>query len=144
MHTAHARLLPPPRTASLRLRCLATLLAVIATAAAQAEPARFVIDPVHTRVVVFVRHAQFSRAVGTVSGAQGEVLFDEDDPASASVQVALPLARLDFGDPAWNEVVLSDVLDVDATAQARFASTRVELVDATHLRVHGTLTIAGA
>lgn len=134
---------PPPRRALAVRGCRAGVLtAACAMGAAHAEPERFEIDPVHTRVVVFVGHAGFSRAVATLSGTQGELLFDEDDPASASVRATLPLDRLDFGDAAWNEAVRSDVLEVDAGAQACFVSTRVDVLDGSHLRVHGMLQIA--
>ena len=44
---------------------------LLAGAALSAEPETYAIDPVHTRVMIAVEHAGFSKAIGTVSGSTG-------------------------------------------------------------------------
>ncbi|MCA1714869.1 MAG: polyisoprenoid-binding protein, partial [Gammaproteobacteria bacterium] len=53
---------------------------------ARAEPARYELDPAHTRVMFAVSHAGLSNAIGTVSGSSGVLLFDPDDWSTARLQ----------------------------------------------------------
>ncbi|RBD06028.1 polyisoprenoid-binding protein, partial [Xanthomonas oryzae pv. oryzae] len=59
------------------------LTSLVATAA----PERYALDPVHTRVLFAVEHAGFSKALGTVSGTSGTLIFDPDDWAAARLDV---------------------------------------------------------
>ena len=109
-----------------------------------AASAEYELDPVHTRVMVAVEHAGFSKAMGTVSGSSGQLRFDPDDWNTAQLQVSVPLQRLDFGDEKWNKAVLaSGLVDAARFPTAQFVSTRIEPIDATHAKVHGTLTLHG-
>ncbi|TWT21186.1 YceI family protein [Luteimonas marina] len=120
--------------------CLLLALAGAARAGGEA----YALDPVHTRILVAVDHAGFSKALGTVSGATGTLHFDPDDWSTARVAVEIPLARLDFGDADWNRATLArSLLDADAHPLARFTSTRVEPVDERRAIVHGTLSLRG-
>ncbi|HEY4581652.1 MAG TPA: YceI family protein [Lysobacter sp.] len=121
----------------MRLRLL--LAAALLPTPALAED--FAIDPVHTRVMVAVGHAGFSRALGTVSGGSGRVSFG-DGWKDAHVDVAIPLGRLDFGDADWNRAV-HRLLGTARTPVARFVSDRVTARDATRAEVCGTLTLHG-
>lgn len=119
----------------------ACVLALAAPAAA--EPARYALDPVHTRVLFAVDHAGYSRALGTVSGSTGSVVFDPEDWTSARLEVEVPLARLELGDADWNAAALR-MLDAQAHPVARFVSRRVEPVAADAARVCGDLTLGAA
>ncbi|GAB6196671.1 YceI family protein [Lysobacter xanthus] len=99
----------------------------------------FAIDPVHTRVMVAVEHAGFSRALGIASGATGQVDFAEGWK-DARVDVRIPLSRLDFGDDAWNGAV-QRLLDTTRSPEVRFVSTRVTPRDASHAELCGDLTL---
>ena len=119
------------------------LSAWVAIAAAQdAEPYR--LDPVHTRVVLAIDHAGFSKAIGTVSGSTGTLWTNGEDWTDARVDVSVPLDRLDFGDADWNRAVAArGLLDSARHPVAHFVSTQVEPVDAERARVHGTRTLRG-
>jgi polyisoprenoid-binding protein YceI len=122
----------------------ATVACMLALAApAAAEPARYALDPVHTRVLFALDHAGYSRALGTVSGSTGSVVFDPDDWSSARVEVEVPLARLELGDAGWNSAALR-MLDAQAHPVVRFVSRRVEPVAADAARVCGDLTLGAA
>lgn len=117
---------------------------MFASSPTKAQPRHYQLDPVHTRVIVSIDHAGFSRAVGTISGATGSLAFDPDDPNSAHVDVEIPVGNLDFGDAEWNSAVLARTfLDADRYPTARFASTSVELADDGDLSVHGDLLLRG-
>ncbi len=126
------------------LRLTLALLLAAAPIAALAAPQTWRLDPVHTRVLFAVEHAGFSQALGTVSGSEGQLLFDPDDWTGARLTVSVPLQRLDLGDPKWNKAVMAgNLLDTDRHPDARFVSTRVEAIDASHARVFGQLTLRG-
>lgn len=129
------------------MRSVVLTLAVIASCApaafaASPPPEQFVIDPVHTRVMVAVQHAGFSRALGTVSGSTGRVDF-VPGWAGSQVDVRIPVRRLDFGDASWNTAV-QRLLDTARYPEAHFVSTKVTARDATHADACGDLTLHGA
>jgi polyisoprenoid-binding protein YceI len=135
--------LPPairPRPALL----LAWLLALSPVAAMGATPARYELDPVHTRVVFAVSHAGFSQALGAVSGSRGTLAFDPADWSGATLEVNVPLQRLDLGDVSWNRAALArNLLDAQRWPEARFVSTRIETLAPDRFVVHGELTLHG-
>lgn len=121
---------------------LASVMAPPGARAADAEAWR--LDPVHTRVMLAIDHAGFSKAIGTISGSTGVLVFTPGDWAGARIEAEVPLARLDFGDEKWNRAVgAGNLLDVADHPVARFVSTRVEPVDADNARVVGQLTLRG-
>jgi polyisoprenoid-binding protein YceI len=131
--------MPMPR------RLAFVLLAFALPCAAWAQAAHYVLDPVHTRVLVAASHAGFSQALGTVSGSHGDLWFDPGDWRQAKLTVEVPLDRLDMGDAKWTKAVQApNLLNTAQYPVARFASTRVEPVDATHARVCGDLNLHGA
>lgn len=131
-------------------RAIATLpllLAALLPAAfpAAAEMQRYALDPVHTRVLVAVGHAGFSKALGTVSGSTGTLEFDPGDWSTARIEATVPLARLDLGDRDWNRAALGRrLLRVETYPEARFVSTGVTPRDDRHATVCGDLTLHGA
>lgn len=111
---------------------------------AEAKLEQYRLDPVHTRVAFQVSHAGFSNPVGSFSGVQGELRFDPDDWASASVEVRIPLATLALGDADWQKRILDPTFfDAGRYPSATFRSVRVERLDETHGRLHGELSLHG-
>lgn len=126
-----------------RFRLLAPILALAAFTAA-AAPARYELDPVHTRVLFAIDHAGFSKALGTVSGSTGTLVFDPDDWSGARLDVSVPIGHVDLGDPKWNQATLArNLLDGERFPEARFVSTRVEPQGPDHAKVVGELTLHG-
>lgn len=126
-------------------RVLCGIALCASTLVAQAgEPETYELDPVHTRVLFAVEHAGFSKALGTISGSTGKLLFDRDDWRSAKLEVSVPLTRLDLGDAKWNAAALArNLLDGERHPEARFVSSAVEPVDPEHARACGELTLHG-
>lgn len=131
----------------MRLPCqffLSSLLLLGTGATVLAAPAQYALDPVHTRVQFAIDHAGFSKAIGTVSGTTGTIVFDPDDWSSARVEVSIPIAHLDLGDAKWNQATLArNLLDGERHPVATFVSTRIEPIDAQRAIVHGNLTLRG-
>lgn len=111
---------------------------------AAGEPEVYRLDPVHTRVMFAIDHAGFSKAIGTVSGSTGQLVFDPDDWRSAQLRASVPMARIDLGDAAWNRATLAgNLLDAEDHPAAEFVSTRIEPIAPDHASVHGALTLHG-
>ncbi len=87
--------------------CLALLPMLLATAPAWAAADTYRLDPVHTRVLFSIDHAGYSQAMGTVSGSEGRVRFDPDNWRDATLEVDIPVSRLDLGDAKWNQATLA-------------------------------------
>ncbi len=125
-------------------RCALGLLALCLPVLLWAAAPSYRIDSVHTRVVFSVEHNGFSRALGTLSGLRGSLTFAADDWSSATVDVFIPLQRLDLGDADWNTRMLKDdFLALSVQKEARFQSTRVEPIDDTHATIYGNLSVRG-
>ena len=56
--------------------------AVLSATTALAEAEKFTVDASHSQVAFSYNHAGFSTTHGLVSGFEGEVMFDQDDPAA--------------------------------------------------------------
>lgn len=126
-----------PTTAALALFLMPGL-------AAATDAAVYELDPVHTRVMFAVEHAGFSKALGTVSGSTGVLVFDPQDWSSARIDVRVPLTRLDLGDAKWNAATLArNLLHGERYPEARFVSSMVLAVDETHAQVCGDLSLRG-
>lgn len=124
--------------------CLPALCLAAASPRGEAAPASYTLDPVHTRVVLAVDHAGFSKALGAVSGATGVLVFDPEDWPAARIEVSIPLQGLDFGDADWNRTVLGrHLLHARRHPEASFVSTRVEADGEDRARVYGDLTLRG-
>lgn len=133
-----AQLLRPLAIGLLALQCLSY------QCAHAGERVAYDLDPVHTRVMLAVDHAGFSKALGTVSGSTGRLWFDEDDWSTAAVDARIPVSRLDFGDEKWNRATLArNLLDGERFPEARFVSTGIELLADGRARIQGRLTLRG-
>ena len=111
---------------------------------AHAAQDHFVIDPVHTRIEFRVEHLGLSHSIGTFSGANGTLDFDQADWHGAKLDVNIPLDKLEMGNDTWKKKVLSDAfLDSAKQPVAHFVATSVEPIDKTHARVTGTLSLRG-
>lgn len=125
-------------------RLLLGCLLLPAATGVMAETAQYALDPVHTRVQFAIDHAGFSKAIGTVSGATGTIVFDPDDWSLSHAEVSIPIDRVDLGDAKWNQATLArNLLDAERHPVATFVSTRIEPVDAQRAIVHGNLTLRG-
>ncbi len=108
------------------------------------EAVHYSLDPVHTRVMFAIEHAGFSKAIGTVSGSTGQLVFDAEDWRVATLRASVPIARVDMGDAGWNKAILAgNLLDVEDHPEAVFVSNRVEPITPNRASVYGTLTLRG-
>ena len=105
----------------------------------------YTLEPNYTQVVFSWDHLGFSSPTAQLAQGTGTLIFDEMNPAMASIKVTLPLASLFTGVPDLDEhLKADDFFDVAKFPQAVFASTRVEKGMANdQLKVTGNLTLHG-
>lgn len=109
-----------------------------------AATTRYVLDPVHTRIMFVIDHAGISKALGTVSGSTGTLDFDPDNWSNAQLDVRIPLQRVDLGDAKWNKATLAQgLLDTAHYPEAHFVSTQVTATSPSNGQAIGQLTLHG-
>lgn len=100
------------------------------------------IDPAHSQIQFSVRHMMISNVRGRFEDFTGAVEFDEDDPSRSSVEVQIEAASINTKEPQRDTHLRSpDFLDAEKFPQLRYKSRRVEMIDASHGRMIGDLTI---
>lgn len=104
----------------------------------------WIIDASHSTVTFSVRHMMISKVRGRFSRFDGTVNFDEQNPANSSVTVTIDATSIDIHDKRRDGHLMSpDFLNVANYPTITFASKRVEIIDETHGRIIGDLTIHG-
>lgn len=102
------------------------------------------IDTTHSAIHFSVRHMVVSKTRGRFGKWSGQLTFDPQDPAAASVQVDIDPASLDTADAQRDAHLRSpDFFDVEKHPKASFRSTKVQQLSGKELRITGDLTLHG-
>lgn len=122
---------------------IAAALAMSATAAfASAE--KYVLDPSHSQVVFMYNHLGFSTTTGMFSGFEGEILFDQENPAASSVNVAMPVLEMFTGwKPREDHFMTEDYFGAKEGDLVTFTSTSIEVTGENTANITGDLTMNG-
>ncbi|OSP55005.1 hypothetical protein BV911_09775 [Pseudoruegeria sp. SK021] len=118
------------------------LTAALTTTAAFAEPATYTIDPSHSQAIFTYNHIGFSNTSGMVSGFEGDIQLDAENPANSAVSVTIPMSAFTTGWDARDEHFLTtgEFFTPDATVIS-FQSTGVEVTGDTTALITGDLTL---
>ena len=112
--------------------------------AALAEPEAYTLDSSHSQVLFSYNHLGFSTTYGMFSGFEGEIMFDEEDPATSSVNVSMPLMSMFTGWQEREEHFMSDEFFAAAEGDMiTFTSTGIEVTGENTARITGDLTMNG-
>ena len=115
-----------------------------AAVAAQASPVTYKLDPHHTMVLLTWNHFGYSNPTADIGIASGTLVYDQQDPAQSSVEVSMPLAKLDTHVKDLDEHLMkADFFDAAKYPVATFKSTHVEPLGDQHFKVTGELTVHG-
>ncbi len=126
------------------LRCLGLVGLLAATAVVQATPVTYTLDPDHTQVLFSWSHFGYSNPGANLGLGSGTLVFDEQHPERSSVQVSLPLSKLDTHVAALDKhLQQADFLDAGKYPQVTFKSTRVQPMGGNRFKVTGDLTMHG-
>ncbi|MEI4470366.1 YceI family protein [Frigidibacter sp. MR17.24] len=119
-------------------------LAAFAGTAALAAPEKYVLDNTHTQIVFHYNHLGFSTGFGMFAGFDGEIMFDQDEPANSSVTVSFPVTSLITGIDARTEHFLSaDFFGKSDDPTVTFKSTAIEVTGEDTANITGDLTLNG-
>jgi len=117
--------------------------AVLATPVA-AEPERYTLDPSHSQILFSYNHLGFSTTWGMFSGFEGEIMFDEANPANSSVRVSMPVRSMFTGWEARFEHFMSDdFFGAGEDDLVTFTSTAIDVTGETSADITGDLTLNG-
>jgi polyisoprenoid-binding protein YceI len=102
------------------------------------------LDLAHSQIQFSVRHMMISKARGGFEKFDAVINLDEANPANTTVEVEIETASINTREGQRDAHLRSgDFLDVEHYPHMTFKSTRVEVVDSMHAKLHGDLTIKG-
>ncbi|MCU0828530.1 MAG: YceI family protein [Tabrizicola sp.] len=122
----------------------ATLAAVAALFAAPAfaEAEKYVLDASHSQILFSYNHLGYSTTWGMFSGFNGEIMFDQANPAASSVTVSFPVKTMLTG---WQErfdhFMSPDFFGAAEDEMVTFTSTAIEVTGEKTAKITGDLTL---
>ena len=115
-------------------------LGVSASAAVAAE--KFVLDASHSQIIFSYDHLGFSTTYGMFSGFEGEIMFDEANPAGSSVSVSMPVKSMFTG---WEQrdghFMSGDFFGAEDGDMVSFTSTAIEVTGEDTAKITGDLSM---
>lgn len=112
--------------------------------AALAAPETYELDASHSQIVFSYDHLGFSTTTGVISGFDGTIVFDAEDPEASSVEVSFPIDLFWTG---WDErdahLLGEDFLTSSGAEEVTFVSTAIEVTGENTANITGDLTING-
>lgn len=120
------------------------LAAGIAAAATSsfAEAEAYKLDPSHSQIVFSYNHLGFSTTYGMFSGFEGDIQFDQEDPAKSSVSVSMPVRSMLTGwEARFGHFMSPDFFDASEDEMVSFVSTGIEVTGDDTALITGDLTL---
>lgn len=115
---------------------------LISAGAAIASPEKYVLDASHSQIVFSYEHLGFSTTYGMFSGFEGQIMFDQDDPANSSVEVSMPARSMLTGWEARFEHFMGDDFFGAVDAELiTFTSTAIDVTGDKTATITGDLTV---
>ncbi|NRB18937.1 MAG: polyisoprenoid-binding protein [Rhodobacteraceae bacterium] len=123
---------------------LAAALATVAATAAVATPEKYVLDSSHSQILFSYNHLGFSTTWGLFSGFEGDVMFDQENPAASSVTVSMPTKSMFTGwEERFGHFMSQDFFGAKDGDLISFTSTGIEVTGDGTAQITGDLTING-
>jgi polyisoprenoid-binding protein YceI len=102
------------------------------------------LDPAHSVAEFKVKHMMISNVKGSFSGLSGMLALDETDYTHSTVEVSIPVATINTGDPKRDGHLKSaDFFDAEKFPELTFKSTNIDSTGGANYAVTGDLTIHG-
>lgn len=116
----------------------------LAASGAIAAPEKYELDPGHSQVVFSYEHLGYSTTYNMFGGFEGEIMFDQEDPANSSVEVAIPVMSMFTGwQKRFEHFMSDDFFGATEGDMITFASTGIEVTGDNTALITGDLTING-
>ncbi len=123
---------------------LLAIAAALLAAPAVADAVKFELDPGHSQIVFTYDHLGYSTTYGMFSGFEGEIMFDEDEPAASKVMVSFPVRSMLTGwEGRFQHFMSADFFDAADDELVSFASTSIEVTGDNTALISGDLTMNG-
>ncbi|WP_417935160.1 YceI family protein [Falsihalocynthiibacter arcticus] len=130
-------------TTTLKSAVVALAFAGVSSAAV-AAPVAYKFDPSHSQIVFKINHLGLSTTTAMFSGFDGNIQFDQEDPAASSVEVSFPVTTLLTGwEARYDHFMSPDMFNASENSDVTFVSTNIEVTDDTNAKISGDLTING-
>ncbi len=126
------------------MKYFATATAALALAAttAFAAPEKYTLDASHSQIMFSYDHLGFSTTYNMFSGFNGEIMFDEEDPAASSVTVSMPVKSMFTGwEERFEHFMGDDFFAASEEDMITFTSTAIEVTGADTAMITGDLTM---
>ena len=105
---------------------------------------QYTLDPAHTRIGFFARHAMVTKVRGAFNEFEGTAQLDGDDPSKSSVTVTIKADSIDTRNEQRDAHLRSnDFLEMETFPEITFVSTAAQQLDESTFRLTGDLTIKG-
>ncbi len=123
---------------------IAAALATAVATSAFAAPEKYNLDPGHSNVLFSFNHLGFANIYGMFSGFDGEIMFDQENPANSSVKVEFPIKTMLTGwEKRFAHFMSADFFDATDEEMVTFVSTSIEVTGDTTALITGDLTLNG-
>ena len=121
---------------------LAAALSATTATTALAAAETYVLDASHSQVLFSYDHLGYSTTWNMFSGFNGEIQFDQDNPAASSVTVSIPVMSLFTGwEQRFGHFMSEDFFGAEESDLITFASTSIEVTGEDTAMITGDLTI---
>lgn len=118
------------------------LTAALASSPAFAEAEKYTLDPSHSQIVFSYNHLGYSTNWGMFSGFNGEIMFDQANPAASSVSVAFPVKSMLTGwEARFDHFMSADFFGASDEEMVTFTSTAIEVTGDKTAKITGDLTL---
>lgn len=119
----------------------AAVAATFATSAA-AAPEAYVFDASHSQILFSYDHLGYSTTYGMFSGFDGEIAFDQENPAASSVTVSFPVTSMLTGwEARFAHFMSPDFFGAVEDQLVTFTSTSIEVTGDNTAMITGDLTL---
>ncbi len=109
-----------------------------------AAPEKYMLDSSHSQIVFSYNHLGFSTTWGMFSGFEGEIMFDQEDPANSSVSVSMPVKSMFTGwEARYDHIMSDDFFGATDDEMVSFTSTGIEVTGDSTALITGDLTVNG-
>jgi polyisoprenoid-binding protein YceI len=114
----------------------------LSTGAAVAQAEKYILDASHSQILFSYDHLGFSTTFGMFSGFEGDIMFDEGDPAASSVTVSMPVMSMFTGWEQRDRIFMSpDFFGATEEDLVSFTSTSIEVTGEATAKITGDLTM---
>jgi len=122
----------------------AALATATLSTAALASTQDYVLDASHSQIVFSYDHLGYSTTYGMFSGFDGQIAFDQENPAASSVSVSFPVRTMLTGwEARFDHFMSGDFFDAADDDMVTFTSTDIEVTGENTALITGDLTMNG-